>query len=104
MTDPRGVCARRAEDLAPGVPYVRGWAAAKRGSDALAEKLRAVGLESDFPGLKADVNVGGDGLVCLGSVRPEAIQYLVRMLVSGLALEMAAHAESSTVGMRPPGA
>ncbi len=101
MTDPRGVCARRAEDLAPEVPYVRGWAAAKRGAEALAEKLRAVGLESDFPGLRADVNVVGEGMVSLGEVRPEAVQYLVGMLVTGLALEMAEQVGASADGERP---
>ena len=48
MTDPRGVVAKRAEELRPGVPYVRGWASAKKGAEALAEQLAAIGLESDF--------------------------------------------------------
>ncbi|MGW6456953.1 hypothetical protein ACWF94_13705 [Streptomyces sp. NPDC055078] len=88
MTDRRGVIAKRAEDLFPGVSYVRGWADAARGASALADQLAALGLDSDFPGLKADVNVNGDGLVCLGAVRPEAAELLARALATGLALEM----------------
>jgi len=89
MTDPRGVCKRRAEILSPAVPYVRGWAAAKQGTDALAEQLRELGLEPDFPGLRADVNVSGDGVVQLGMVRLEAVQLLVRLLTAGLSAEIA---------------
>lgn len=96
MTDPRGVCAKRAEDLAPGVPYVRGWADGTRGADALAEQLQAAGLEADFPGLKADVNVFGDGVVRVGAIRPEAAKLLTRMLTTGLALEIAQRAGSAT--------
>jgi hypothetical protein len=95
MTDPRGVCARRAEGLAPGIPYVRGWATAKRGAEALAEELSALGLDSDFPGLKPDVNVEGEGLVCVGAIRPEAVQLLARLLTAGIAAEMA---EGASVG------
>lgn len=101
MTDPRGVCAKRAEDLVPGVPYVRGWADGKRGADALAEQLQAAGLEADFPGLKTDVNVFGDGVVRVGEIRPEAVELLTRMLTTGLAVEMAAHA-SSVADDAPP--
>jgi len=94
MTDPRGVCARRAEGLAPGVPYVRGWATARRAAEILAGELLALGLDSDFPGLKADVNVDGEGLVCLGAIRPEAAQLLARLLTAGITAEMA---ETATV-------
>ncbi|RCG23803.1 hypothetical protein DQ392_03705 [Streptomyces reniochalinae] len=69
--------------------YVRGWAEGKRGADGLAEMLRAVGLEVDLPGLKADVNVFGDGVVNLGAVRPDAARLLADMLTSGLMAEMA---------------
>ncbi len=89
MTDPRRVIAKRAENLAEAKPYVRGWAQAKRGTEALAEQLVAVGLEADFLGLKADVTVFGDGLVCLGPIRPAAAQLLADMLATGLAMEMA---------------
>ncbi|MGV9313418.1 hypothetical protein ACWDR0_14660 [Streptomyces sp. NPDC003691] len=91
MTNRRGVIARRAEELTPGISYVRGWSRAHRGTAALADRLRALGLDSDFPGLKADVNVDGDGLVCLGQIRPEAAQFLAQALVTGLALELADH-------------
>ncbi|MFF3819418.1 hypothetical protein ACFYYD_22955 [Streptomyces bluensis] len=87
--DPRRVIASRAEELAPAVPYVRGWADAKRATDALAEQLRALGLESGFLGLKADVSVFGDGLVCLGPISPETAQLLAEAIATGLALEMA---------------
>jgi hypothetical protein len=85
--DPRRVIAQRAEGLTPGVGYVRGWNTAKRAANSLAEQLQAVGLESDFPSLKADVNVFGDGLVRLGTIRPEAAQLLAAMIASGLAAE-----------------
>ncbi|MGW3984057.1 hypothetical protein [Streptomyces mirabilis] len=93
MTDRRGVVAKRAENLMPGVPYVRGWAQARRSADALAAQLTAVGVESDFPGLTADVNVSGDGLVRLGIVRPEAALILAELITSGLAAEMPAQPE-----------
>ncbi|MCF3960366.1 hypothetical protein [Streptomyces fuscigenes] len=89
MSDPRRVVAKRAENLSPTVPYVRGWAEAKRGADSLADQLRAAGLSSDFLGLKADVSVFGDGLVCLGPIRPAAAELLARLPASGLAMEMA---------------
>lgn len=88
MTDRRGVVAKRAENLMPGVPYVRGWVRARRGAETLARQLAALGLESDFPGLIADVNVFGDGLVSLGSIRPEAAVLLAELIASGLAAEM----------------
>ncbi|MFF9781461.1 hypothetical protein [Streptomyces nigrescens] len=96
MTDPRRVVAKRAENLSPTTPYVRGWAEAKRGADALAEQLQAAGLELDFLGLRADVTVFGDGLVCLGPVQPEAGDVLARLLVMGLAMEMADQADSQS--------
>jgi len=73
----------------PGVPYVRGWADGKRGADALATVLHELGLASDFPGLRADVNVTGDGVVCLGTIRPDAAKLLASLLVVGLTTEMA---------------
>ncbi|WP_406365575.1 hypothetical protein [Streptomyces sp. NBC_00645] len=94
MTDRRGVVAKRAENLMPGVPYVRGWAQARRSADTLASELTALGMESDFPGLTADVNVSGDGLVRLGIVRPEAALILAELIVSGLAAEMPTQTET----------
>ncbi|MEW9519386.1 hypothetical protein [Streptomyces tubercidicus] len=93
MTDPRHVVAKRAETLSPAVPYVRGWAEAKRGAEALDEQLHSAGLGTDFLGLRADVTVFGDGLVCLGPIQPEAGETLARLLVMGLAMEMADHAD-----------
>ncbi|MGW3145645.1 hypothetical protein ACWDG1_13385 [Streptomyces sp. NPDC001177] len=95
MTDRRGVVAKRAENLMPGVPYVRGWARARRSADALAVQLTGLGLEPDFPGLAADVNVSGDGLVRLGIVRPDAALMLAELIASGLAAETLMHAETS---------
>ncbi|MET7476883.1 hypothetical protein ABZT17_21270 [Streptomyces sp. NPDC005648] len=89
MTDRRGVVAKRAENLAPDVPYVRGWNRARQGAGALADQLVLFGLDSDFPGLEADVNVFGDGLVLLGTVRPEAAELLARLITAGLAAESA---------------
>ncbi|MET8956439.1 hypothetical protein [Streptomyces sp. NPDC004533] len=88
MTDRRGVVAKRAEDLVPGVPYVRGWARARRSAGTLADQLVLLGLDSDFPGLVADVNVFGDGLVQLGTVRPEAAELLAQLITAGLDAEM----------------
>ncbi|MFI6549636.1 hypothetical protein ACIBO9_40965 [Streptomyces prunicolor] len=87
MTDRRGVVAKRAENLSPGVPYVRGWNRARRGAGTLADQLVLLGLDSDFAGLVADVNVFGDGIVQLGTVRPEAAELLARLIVAGLASE-----------------
>ncbi|WP_193777788.1 hypothetical protein [Streptomyces sp. E5N298] len=87
MTDRRGVVAKRAENLSPGVPYVRGWNRARKCAGALADQLVLLGLDSDFPGLAADVNVFGDGLVQLGTVRPEAVELLARLIAAGLAAE-----------------
>ncbi|WP_225828230.1 hypothetical protein [Streptomyces naphthomycinicus] len=95
MTDRRGVVAKRAEDLVPGVPYVRGWARAGRSAGTLADQLVVLGLDSDFPGLVADLNVFGDGLVQLGTVRPEAAEVLAKLITAGL------HAESRGVTVEP---
>jgi hypothetical protein len=88
MTDRRGVVAKRAEDLVPGVPYVRGWNRARRGAGTLADQLVLLGLDSDFPGLLADVNVFGDGLVQLGTIRPEAAELLAKLITVGLQAEL----------------
>ncbi|GGY44835.1 hypothetical protein [Streptomyces djakartensis] len=87
MTDRRGVVAKRAEDLSPGVPYVRGWNRARRSAGSLADQLVLLGLDCDFPGLVADVNVSGDGLVQLGAVRPEAAELLAQLITAGLEAE-----------------
>jgi hypothetical protein len=88
MTDPRGVCAKRAEDLSPGIPYVRGWSDGRAGADALAEQLRFAGLAAEFPGLQADVNVSGEGLVRLGAIRPATAVRLAGLLAAGLAADL----------------
>lgn len=93
MTDRRGVVARRAENLMPGVPYFRGWAQAQRSAGALATQLTTLGLEPDFPGLTADVNVSGDGLVRIGTIRPEAALLLADLIVLGLAAEVSMPAD-----------
>ncbi|MYS19597.1 hypothetical protein GA0115240_11079 [Streptomyces sp. DvalAA-14] len=101
MTDARGVCASRAESLTADVAYVRGWAHAREAADLLAEELLALGLDSDFPGLKADVNVFGDGIVHLGPVRLAAVEILAQLIAGGLAVE-AAEEERAKLGL--PGA
>lgn len=87
MTDRRGVVAPRAENLNAGVNYVRGWAEARGSADTLAQQLLALGLDADFPGLTADVNVRGEGLVRLGTVRPEAAMLLARLVRAGMEIE-----------------
>jgi hypothetical protein len=79
----------------PGVPYVRGWSDGKRGADALAEQLRSAGLTAEFGGLKADVNVIGQGVVSLGTVRPEVAVRLAGLLGAGLVVEMLAQLDSA---------
>ncbi|MGW3463742.1 hypothetical protein ACWDE9_30990 [Streptomyces olivaceoviridis] len=101
MTDRRGVVAKRAEDLVPGVPYVRGWARARRSAGTLADQLVLLGLDSDFPGLMADVNVSGDGLVQLGTVRPDAAELLAKLITAGLLAELDVPESEKTVS--PPG-
>ncbi|NEV87809.1 hypothetical protein GUR47_14200 [Streptomyces tendae] len=70
------------------MPYVRGWNTARRGAGALADQLVLLGLDSDFPGLVADVNVAGDGLVHLGTVRPDAAELLAGLIAAGLQAEL----------------
>ncbi|MFJ3776560.1 hypothetical protein ACIPX0_33175 [Streptomyces sp. NPDC090075] len=101
MTDRRGVVAKRAENLMPGVPYVRGWGQARRSARTLAAQLSALGLESDFPGLAADVNVSGDGLVRLGTIRPEAAMMLAELITKGLAAEAETSPKALPTGRRP---
>jgi hypothetical protein len=88
VTDPRDVCAASADALASGVPYVRGWFKGSQGAEALAEQLCLAGLEEDFPALRADVNVFGEGVVRVGQIRPEAALRLVGLLGAGLVAEM----------------
>lgn len=91
MTDPRGVCMRRAEALTPGIPYVRGWAEGRSGADVLAAQLTSAGLADGFPGLSADVNVLGQGMVRLGQARPAAVLELARLVAAGMAAELTPH-------------
>lgn len=49
---------------------MRGWLRARCGAMALAEQLAGLGLDTDFPGLKADVNVRGGGVGVLGRDTP----------------------------------
>ncbi|MBD9731607.1 hypothetical protein IGX29_07170 [Streptomyces sp. H28] len=49
MTNRRGVVAKRAEDLLPGVPYVRGWNRAQRSAGTLADQLVMLGLDRPGP-------------------------------------------------------
>ncbi|WP_406173409.1 hypothetical protein [Streptomyces sp. NBC_00996] len=100
MTDRRGVVAKRAENLWPDVPYVRGWNRARRSAGILADQLVLLGLDSDFPGLVADVNVFGDGLVQLGTVRPEAAELLATLIMAGLAAE--SHDATTDGSLLPP--
>jgi hypothetical protein len=87
MTDPRGACAPPAGTLAPGVPYVRGWAEGRRAAEALAEQLVLADLADGFASLRADVNILGDGVVSLGKILPETALRLSALLAAGLLAE-----------------
>ncbi|WP_235215455.1 hypothetical protein [Phaeacidiphilus oryzae] len=84
----RTVCAPRAEILEDGIPYVAGWAAADRATRSLAESIRSVGLDVGFAGLRSDVSVHGDGMVCLGTVPADVVQRLADLLARGLCAEL----------------
>ena len=83
-----GLELERAEVLHDGIPYVRGWAQAQRAALALAEELRALGLEEDFAYMKADVNVCGQGVVRLDLITTETAKRLVELLTLGLCTEL----------------
>ncbi|MFF4831812.1 hypothetical protein [Streptomyces sp. NPDC001315] len=100
MTDRRGVVAKRAEDLVSGVPYVRGWNRARRSAGALADQLVLLGLDSDFPGLLADVNVFGDGFVHLGTIGSEAAELMANLIAAGLEAEQHDAATEASSPMR----
>jgi hypothetical protein len=87
MTDPRGACAQPAGTLAPGVPYVRGWAEGRRAAEVLAEQLVVADLADGFASLRADVNILGDGVVSLGKILPETALRLSALLAVGLLAE-----------------
>jgi hypothetical protein len=78
----------RAEILRTGVPYVRGWAEARSAAVALAEELRALGMESAFAYLRADVNLNGEGFIRLDLVTSETAQRLANLLALGLCVEL----------------
>jgi hypothetical protein len=84
----RTVCAPRAEILQDGIPYVSGWSAAQRSTNALAHSLHLAGLDEGFGALRADVSVHGQGLVCLGTVPAAVVRQLTELLVQGLCQEL----------------
>lgn len=100
MTDPRGVCRKRAEHLSPDVPYVRGWAEGRRAASTLAATLEDLGLAADFPALRADVNVDGEGVVTLGTITNEAAALLARLVATGLVAELRAEVPGARVPHR----
>lgn len=79
---------QRAEILRSGIPYVRGWAQAHSATLALAQELRALGLEADFAYMRADVTTSGEGVVRLDLVTAEAARRLVELLTLGLCTEI----------------
>lgn len=90
-------------DLSPRPGVLRevspGWRPARRSAGTLADQLVLLGMDSDLPGLMADVNVSGDGLVQLGTVRPEAAELLAALITAGLHAELAGPA--SERGLSP---
>jgi hypothetical protein len=84
----RTVCAPRAEILQDGIPYVAGWSAAQRATTALARSLGQAALASGFGALRADVNVHGQGVVCIGTIPADVVQQLVTLLTEGLCAEL----------------
>jgi hypothetical protein len=82
------VCEPRAEIFSAGPPFVRGWAAARTASQYLAARLEDAGLTEDFGGLRADVSVSGQGLVCVGTLHAQAVRTLAVLLSRGLCAEL----------------
>lgn len=62
-----------------------GWYAARNATTALRDALVRVGLEKDFPYLRADLNAFGHGLVELGRVSPDTAERLAELLRLALA-------------------
>ncbi|MET8495578.1 hypothetical protein ABZW15_29680 [Streptomyces cellulosae] len=62
-----------------------GWYAARNATTALRDVLVRVGLEKDFPYLRADLNAFGHGLVELGRVSPDTAERLAELLRLALA-------------------
>ncbi|WP_399140523.1 hypothetical protein Q3A86_24430 [Streptomyces sp. NBUA17] len=52
-------------------------------------------MDSDFPGLAADVNVLGNGLVRLGTVSPEAADLLAELVMAGLRAELSGRTDTA---------
>ncbi|MBI3685843.1 MAG: hypothetical protein HY241_00640, partial [Actinobacteria bacterium] len=65
-----------------------GWSSAHHASAHLAGQLIRAGLGEEFAGLRADVSVRGDGLVCIGSITAEAAHRLAVLLARGLCVEL----------------
>ena len=78
----------RADILHNGVPYVRGWHQALTAAQALAEELRALGLEDDFAYMRADVNLNGDGFIRLDLITTQTALRLITALTRGLCAEL----------------
>ncbi|OLB82028.1 MAG: hypothetical protein AUI14_01375 [Actinobacteria bacterium 13_2_20CM_2_71_6] len=68
--------------LEPGVPYVAGWAKADHAARQLRAELAAWGLVERVPFLRAEVTVGGVGVVELGRVTPATARLLAALLAS----------------------
>jgi hypothetical protein len=70
-----------ADVLGEGVAWAKGWNEARKATLALAEELRALGLADDFGYLKSDVNLFGEGRVCLNQVTADTALTFANLLL-----------------------
>jgi hypothetical protein len=61
------------------------WYAARDAATSLRRVLIALGMERDFPFLRADMNAFGHGFIDLGRISPETAERLAELLRLGIA-------------------
>ncbi|MEU6849126.1 hypothetical protein ABZ901_04215 [Actinacidiphila alni] len=69
------------------------WYAARNAVSSLRRVLVAVGMERDFPFLRADMNAFGYGFIDLGRISPETAERLAELLRLGIAAVRSPSAE-----------
>jgi hypothetical protein len=61
------------------------WYEARNAATSLRRVLTALGMERDFPFLRADMNAFGHGFIDLGRISPETAERLAELLRLGIA-------------------